>query len=424
MTTDFKASSLARRATSVLSANGFNNAASLVISIVAARVLGLVEFGKLGLAISIASTFSVVINLGLSITLVRFYPSLPDDSDRANFVGSILFWQVGLLIILGLGYQCVDFLVFRPLFPTFRSTHALAFLVVTSGCLLSIWSTVRALEQAKMDFRALNRYTFAYGLLRLTAAGILIGTHTASPSGFLLALYVGPLALLLALGLLSSVRIADLRRMRFDPRSHLRSIRLAMSYSLWVTVSAISYTVLSRLPQFALARKSSEVDLGLYSAALTFMAAFSLLNDAVRTVLLPEVVALNCRETRHAFYREMLRISPAFFLVLGSALSALAVIQYTLLGHAYRSSVPISLVLGVGTIIAIYIGLFNTMIHSYGCPHLDAVTNVCRVGLLSITLAAVPQLTALGAATAFAFILVLGESALALLLIARGKEDG
>ena len=186
-----------------------------------------------------------------------------------------------------------------------------------------------------------------------------------------------------------------------------------------MAISSLSYAALARLPQFALARGAPE-QLGLYSAGLTFLAAFSLMNESLRTILIPEVASLGTGAARNAFRAKLWRWGPIFVVVLFLTMVGAGFVQWKLLGAVYRDSVPVFGVLALATAATIYLGLFNMLVHAHGIPSIDAKVNLGRVAFLAgLLFAARSPLSALWAAVLFGAVLVAGEAVLYVIVLLR-----
>jgi O-antigen/teichoic acid export membrane protein len=400
--------SLPQKVTGILGANAFNNFAAFLITVYAARAFGPEEFGRLALAISFTTMLSLILDFGLSITLVRIYNIETSPDERAGYIRTILGFKVLSLLAL-VPFAFVLQAITTQVLPILSGYGGLVYVAFLSGGLHSIWTTVRAVEQARRDFRSFSRYTFTYGVLRFLGIGTLLLFYEASPISVLGVLYALPLIGLILYSWFSGYRpywsAPAVHACRSSPYSRLKT---AFTYSIWVALSAICFTQLFYLPQFMLARTANETEVGLYGAGLTFVAAFSLVNEALRTVILPDVTALSSSSDRLAFRRRFFRLGPAFFSVALFALGFTAFAQYYLLGGAYIASIPIFIILSLATIVTIYLGIFNLLVHSHGIPRLEATNNLARVAALTLLLLIVPK-TAMSACLTLACVLVVGE---------------
>jgi O-antigen/teichoic acid export membrane protein len=413
--------SLLQKFTGILGANAFNNFAAFLITVYAARAFGPEEFGRLALAISITTILSLILDFGLSITLVRIYNIETSPDERAGYIRTILGFKIlSSLALVPLAFVLQG--ITTQVLPVLSGYGGLVYLAFLSGGLHSIWTSVRAVEQARRDFRSFRRYTFTYGVLRFLGIGTLLLFYEASPTSVLGVLYALPLVGLLLYSWFSGYRSFWSATAGHAYRSSAYSrLKTVFSYGIWVALSAICYTQLFYLPQFMLARAANETEVGIYGAGLTFVAAFSLLNEALRTVILPDVTELRSSSDRLAFRRRYFRLGPAFFSVALFALGFTAFVQYYLLGGAYTASIPIFIILGLATIVTLYLGIFNLLVHSHGVPKLEATNNLARVVALILLLLVVPK-TALSACLTVASVLVVGE--LIVYAMLRFKDAG
>jgi O-antigen/teichoic acid export membrane protein len=412
---------LLQKFTGILGANAFNNFATFLITVYTARALGPEEFGRLALSISITFLLSLILDFGLSITLVRIYNIETSPEERAGYIRTIVGFKIlSLLALVPLAFVLQG--ITTQVLPVLSGYGSLVYLAFLCGGLHSIWTTVRAAEQARRDFRSFRRYTFIYGVLRFLGFGTLLLFYEVSPTSVLAVLYALPPTGLILYSWFSDYRpfwsATAVHACRSSAYSRLKT---AFSYGKWVALSGICYVTLLYIPQFMLARAANETEVGLYGAGLTFVAAFSLVNDALRTVILPDVTALSSSSDRLAFRRRFLRLGPAFFSVALFALGFMAFAQYYLLGGAFTASIPIFIILGLATIVTIYLGIFNLLVHSHGVPKLEAINNLARMAALTLLLLVGPK-TALSACLTSAGVLVVGE--LIVYAILRFKDAG
>jgi O-antigen/teichoic acid export membrane protein len=175
-----------------------------------------------------------------------------------------------------------------------------------------------------------------------------------------------------------------------------------------VAISGTLFSLLPRLPQMAIAQGGTATDLGLFSAALTFLVVFSFMNDALRTVLLPRVSSLQKPEERRRYQERLWRYTPWLLLMMVTVLLGMALLQPILLGDAYRQSVVPFLVLGTGTCALSVLGLYNILMHSYGIPRADALVNFLRLAVLAgLLIFANP--TPVSVSIAYSSVMVVGE---------------
>ena len=412
-------SSFFRTLTGVLGANAFNNLISFLIIMFAARTFGPGDFGKLSMAISITILFSLILDFGLWLTLVRMYNAEASPSKRNALIRAILgFKGIVLLVVVPLSLVLQELTV--VILPIFAGYDLLVYLSFLSGGLLSAWITMRSIEQARRHFRSFERYIVIFGLLKLASFAAMYLSGTLSLIGVFISLYTLPLVGLLGYAWVMNYSAFWKASAHNYQGKYVGLLKQAYSYSVWVGTSVLCYVGLQRLPEFALARASNAKEVGLYGAALALITVLSLMNDALRTIILPDVTALRTSQDRRIFRKRVLRVAPVFFGIATLTLASMALMQYYVLGEAYSASIPVFLILGGSLVFAIYIGIFNTLVHSHGVPKLEATNNLGRIVVLAFLLFLLPK-TAMFMSLAFALVLVAGE--IRVYIVLRNKES-
>jgi O-antigen/teichoic acid export membrane protein len=281
--------------------------------------------------------------------------------------------------------------VLQRAIPPLASQPRLSFWMLVAAATQSVWFTVRALEQAQLRFLRCAIYTVAYGVLRFVPFAAVILFPKATPkmdaTFIFCSLYVWPFGVLLIFPCAHVVR--NFHRIILE-RTHIAMFRSALKYGGWIIASSLVFNFSGRLPQLELAWKRVSLDLGYYSAALTFVSGLYMLNDAVRAVLTPMASGILTRDGRLAFRRRVWRLLPIYWLCTGGGMLALAVLQDWILGGKYSRAMPVFLIVGTSTIGSTSLGFVNTLIHSHGAPQLDFSANLLRLTALGIGFLFVP----------------------------------
>lgn len=404
----------------LLSANTLNNAVAFAALLVAARLMPLSDYGVLGLAVALVVLTATVTDFGSSVALVRRVNASGTDPRIAG--AALLRWKLAAgfgLVVLALALPADAVARVLPLLAPADGTLLVA--MISAG-LLGLWTSLRALEQAREDFEAMRRDAAACAVLRAGAFTLLLTFGTLTPEAVLACLYVVPL------GALVAVRAAALLgagRSGPDPRNDTgeRALRggtesatpSLLHYSAWIGLSSLCFIALTRAPLFALSADEQGDALGLFTAALTLALAFGQLGDGLRAVLLPRSSRARHAGQRQAIRRELWRRAGPLF-ALAAGLLVLLVLAYpTLLGDAHARGAPLLLVIGLATLATAYFGLHNTLLHAHGRPQLDAAVNLVRLALLAGLLAALPP-DPFAIALAYAATLTGGEALLYLLV--------
>lgn len=392
----------------ILGANTFNNFASFIITIIVARVFSPEEFGQFALATAITTNLSSILDFGTNVAIVRLYNVENDQTYKIALFKVIHKWNIGLLIFISIVFYPMG-LFFIHIFSIFKEAALLVYLAIISAGLLNVWSTTRAIEQSKKNFKSFQSYTFTYAFLRLFTLGFFVITRSINLTSIYLSLYILPLATLI----IFITIVKYLNRPRNINNNHVnewRILRSILSYGFWIGLGNILFTILFQIPQFILARTASADEVGFYGAGYTFLPIFLLTNDAIRTIILPDISAIKDIKARQEFRKRLWKLCPIFFTIMFIILLAISFIQYFILGKSYHSSVPVFLALGGSTIIVMFLGYSNTLIHSLAIPHLVAMINFGRVVMFMLVTLLIPK-NALYMSLSLATVLIVGEVA-------------
>ncbi|WP_082053399.1 lipopolysaccharide biosynthesis protein [Gordoniibacillus kamchatkensis] len=296
----------------VFSSNVFNNVSSLITTTIAAVTFGPKEFGNFGIGVSVTLVTSMLLDFGLNTSLIRFYNAEINES-KEKLITTILSIKVLILFFVSLSSFFISEGI-TLIYPVIKGAKSFILAGLLSGGLLNIWSTIRSIEQAKSDFTNYRRYTFYYGWARLLISTVLYLMGNFSLIHLFISLYIGPLILVFVIWTMSQ---KDLRRIVHFNKDlfQLHIFRKVLTYGYPIAISVICYSLLSRLPQFVLMKSSSPLEVGIYSAALSYITVFILFNDTLRTILLPSVVSLNSQQERSNYRKRLIKTTPVFFCV-------------------------------------------------------------------------------------------------------------
>ncbi|MEM4675577.1 MAG: lipopolysaccharide biosynthesis protein [Nitrososphaerota archaeon] len=408
---------------SVTGATVANNMAGFVAQMLGAKVLGPEEFGVFSLAFSVATLTAAIGDFGLNLTMIRLFNKYTGMPERQNILlGSVLGFKVLLFGFLALGSLLLGRFLALWLGIGPGATLLFAVALITGG-LLFLWTYLEAYLQSHRLFMRLAGYLIAYAALRL---GFLAVAHVFSPQQaliWLVATYTGPVLLLLVFGVLPKAsKLLSSALVR--PRQSLAFFKEALNYSKWVALSGIAYIAMPYVVKFVLATRASLGEVGIFSAGLTFTAAFTTLNTAVRAVLFPKVTAIEGQERTKEYLKRLGKIAPYYATVAAVGIAMLALLQGFVLGQAYRAAMPVFLVTASSAAITIFLGLGTMLVHTMMKPWIEAEVNALR--FLTVTFIAylvAPVLGALGIALAYSLTLVAGEAGIFCYILLKQKKN-
>ena len=210
------------------------------------------------------------------------------------------------------------------------------------GGLHSIWTTVRAVEQARRDFRSFRRYTFTYGVLRFLGFGTFLLFYEASPTSVLAVLYALPviIGLILTVGLAATAVLVSHYGLCAQEQ---RLQQIENGVLLWHLGGPLGDMLRNTFQCTAVyAGAHGERNRSRPLRCGSFVAAFSLVNEALRTVILPDVTALSSSSDRLAFRWCFFRLGPAFLSVALFALESVMNFSSETIAsrHGYSKTIP------------------------------------------------------------------------------------
>ncbi|MBE0432871.1 oligosaccharide flippase family protein [candidate division WOR-3 bacterium] len=395
----------------LLCANVVNNIVTFAVNVLLAKSVGPEKFGIFSLAVSLMLMVHFIFDIGLNLTLVRFYNIYQKDRGYQQLLlTSLLVLRFAILAFLLIGSFIVAPVLTR-MFDLPPMYSPLVVIAIVTGGVLTLWVYFQSYMQARGKFMRLSSHILGYAGLRILFL-VLLFFSAADPSDLTLtlaALYSLPAVIIVLISIVPvCFRVLDLRSLfRQNIISPLKEV---LKYSKWVALASISYNLILRAIQFVLALRTSTYELGILSAGFVFTVAFSTLNMAIRAVFFPHVTAFEKIGDMKAYYAQIKAIGPYYVFFAVISIGLLALVQVTLLGHEYTKALPVFLITAGAFSLVIFLGLWSMMVHTFMHPEIDAIVNIVRL-VAACVLAYVlsPRFGAVGGAFAYALPLVLGE---------------
>lgn len=395
---------------SVTGATVANNLVGFVVQISAARVLGREGFGIFSLAFSVSTLTGAIGDFGFNLAMIRLfnkYKAMPERQTR--LLGSVLGFKVLLFGLLALTSWMFGELLALWLGVGPGASLLFAVALITGG-LLFFWTYLEAYLQSHRLFTRLAGYIMAYAGLRLGFWGVAYGFFPQQELTWLMATYTGPVLLLIMFGVLPKA-CSLLPSALVHPRETVTIFKEGLNYSKWVALSGIAYLAMPYVVRFALATRASLEEVGIFSAGMTFTTAFTTLNTAVRSVLFPQVTALEGPEQIQGYLKRLGRIAPCYAAVAIPGIAVLGLLQWFVLGEEYRAAMPVFLVSASSLAVVIFLGLGTMLVHTFMQPWIDTKVNFLRfLMVIFFTYLVASMHGAFGVALAYSFTLLAGEA--------------
>ncbi len=324
----------------LLSGNLVKLAFGFLASALTYRALAPANAGRFAIVMSLVSLFSFVAEFGFRDAAVNYIAGAATPAEaqaiaRSFLMAKLVFGTLAAALLAGLAGWIVNGWYAGAVQPGLLRLAALALL--TGGLL----NYVQTLLEARQTFGPLSLISMAQALLRAGIIGALFLTGRLALWP-LVGIEVGlPLALLavgqrslppeLRPGLLASFGTHFGRLWRF---------------SRWIAVAAIASTIFLSLDVVLLGHFRPAAEVGLYGAALAFLAKFEVVQNAVLTSSFPEACAYRAKADLRAYVFRTLRLtglmSAGFLLVLPIA----ALLLTVLYGAAYAgATLPFAILL-------------------------------------------------------------------------------
>lgn len=385
--------SLTRSFLTVFGSGLIVNATTFAILAAAPIVLEVEEFARLSLAVAGTLFLVTLFDLGLGVSSTRHFSTTKDPAFLSLSIRARL-----TLCLIG-GAPAGVAMAWPPMQP-----YAI---IVVAAVALNLWTGLRTADQAREDFASFARANFAFAAARLTFAGTAL--VSGSWVGVMLGLFVVPVCLI---GLLKFREIVSLSAP--DPRPVAGA---TLRYAGFVFVSAVSFAALTALPAAVAGIRLDPIAIGTLGLAATFVGPISLLNYALRLILLPKVSA-NFGPLRPVLKPGHLALALLSFCVCVGGAAGVGEVLYS--DRYPDAALVVGLMVG-GALATTTLGLFNMDIHRLGAPGLEAAVNVGRVVFTAPAMWFAGTSTVALAGTANAF-LVLGEGVLLLAILRRNAR--
>lgn len=386
-----------------------NNLVSFIIQIAAAHLLGPQDFGTLSLAISIAFLTGTIGELGLGVASIRLFNKYQSDCEvQQALLSSVLILKASIFVIL-ISISLPLGKILSRSFSIEGFDHVLFAVAFITGGLLLFWNYLQTLFQCYRDFNKLAIYLLFYSGLRVFLLPVVYIALGGEPITWLLVIYTIPTAILFGGGLI--LRSDNSAIFPMAPlQAIIASLKEILLYGRWVALSTIAYTSMPYVVRIILAAYATVEDVGIFSAGMTFTMVFITLNTAIRSVLFPRVTSFEGQDRMRMYLTRLRKIAPCYFAVAIVVIIGLALLQWLILGYAYRAAMPIFMITACVFACTVFLGLGTMLLHTMMVPQIDSWVNVVRLGfMLVMAFVLIPSFHALGAAIAYVVPILAGE---------------
>jgi O-antigen/teichoic acid export membrane protein len=387
----------------VLFGSGFSRGLAFFNSIIIARLLGPVDFGKFSIFF-IISVLTWLFAQSFDSTYVRFAGVINSSKAKNEFLKISIFLKlIYFLFVLIISFPLASFLAKYFFHKT--EIKSLLILAMISGVFQSFLMTIASIFQEKEKF---TTFSILYSFYTVTIFVLLIVFYF-SMVGFslngVIAIHFGTSIVigLISLYLLFNKKIKQLFPLNRD------SLRDSFSLGKWILgVTVLSY-IFPRLDFLFLGRYSGFNSLGIYSVAQQIIMFISVMTGSLSNVFLPKASrALESPSAFKIFKKEALLISSIinfFVCLLGVFATFLIKLLY---GEQYILASSITRILLIGWFAAIIYLPFSALYYVLNDSLTRFILEITKFVIASLLLYfLVPTKGMIGAAMAISLTLIL-----------------
>ena len=246
----------------------------MAVVVIAARRLGVTNFGLLAFASAFTEIFGVVVAFGFDTLIIREVAR--DESRASRMMGDVFILQA-ILAALSFLAMVIALHVLGAEEPKLRLTYIVGLSTILNSCLATLNSFFRARQS--VEYEAMVRFSFSAVRAVLVSAILLLGYGVLTYATAEFVTYV--ICLLLCLYLLQ--RQVARPSFRMEPQVWLSTFRGALPFALMASV-IILYV---RADTVILSLLRGDEVTGLYSAATKFLSLFAFVPTSVIGAVLP-----------------------------------------------------------------------------------------------------------------------------------------
>lgn len=315
----------------------FGSIVGFIGSLLVARTLGPAQFGIVTAYNSIILTAAGLTEFGLSTGLIRYATPLlkENKSSEARQYFKFIFWAEiasGILVLL-VGFA-ISGLIRRWLGGNLPET--LVYVAIVAASISSASAYIGAALNAHKMFWRNAMVLIIVNSIKLTSVLLLAFAHLLSLHA-VIGLYFGLTIVLAIIGMFVTPKDYLGRNRGADYRTVTRNI---FHFSGWLTLTYLLSSVSGRLDFFYLYHIKGPHAAGVYSAALQFSIAFSLLIGTLSTVVTPYVSERVDYKDKIAFLRKAIPLAGLCGLAVMASMFILPYVILLLFGAKYAAAIP------------------------------------------------------------------------------------
>jgi O-antigen/teichoic acid export membrane protein len=247
-------------------------------NIIAARMLGPMEYGRYTLIQSVAAFLGISMIMGYHTTITKFLPENPDEASRSKTISSVY-----ILTFLFTLATVLAALAFMPqLSGIFNMTPEFLLLAVMFAVVYTFYTLTTNTLRGMLQMKLYSLFQVAYAALVLVIFLIMMASGPLTYQSILLPVFI-------AYGI-TGLAIFWLIRKYLALKLDLSWIAHLTHYSLYCVVGAVAFTIYSNIDKILININLTPTDLGIYGAYyIATINVVSIITTCFITVFFPTI---------------------------------------------------------------------------------------------------------------------------------------
>ncbi|AQT68326.1 O-antigen translocase [Anaerohalosphaera lusitana] len=326
----------------------------LVSLILAARILGQEEYGRVGIVRSTIGTFMIFASFSMSITTTKFIAQYRNTSK--SHISGIVFWSLLVVVVAG-SLVTLALIGLSPFIASqFINDLSISPMLKLAACILFLVALEGVLQGVLAGYESFGKIALANTVSGITGlVGIILLAQLLGGLGVILGLLLRMAVQVMALGALvfRELRVQGIRPAPIHKRE---SFKMLFSFGLPAFLGGIVPSIAFWASAVLLTREAGYEQMAIFDAANQFRAGILTLHSAAGMILLP--VFSNMFEKEKSRYErvigKVLTINIVLAGMIFAGIAALSPFLMGLFGEKYALSwhvlvfIALTAALGIG----------------------------------------------------------------------------
>jgi len=379
----------------------YEYAGRFLFGLLLARFMGAEQYGVYGLANTVVTVLVAIAVLGLDVSLMHYIPIFRNRGDDKSLRGMML---LGLLIPLLAGSACgIALLNFADPIAHFLDEPEIVPVLPIAALAIPLTTMLYTAASATVGFKQIRYRVIAQEITWTSAKLILVIPAALIGLNVVKAMAVHTLGAMIA-GLLSFYFLCRLFPFAHSLKAARVNLKQVFGFSIPVYLSQLLEIVGWHLQIVLLSIMSNAISIGVFLAAFRISVIGNLFFFSIRTVVMPYVSDLYCREEWKDLghlYQTVTKWTFSLYLPLFCIILLFSQEILAFFGKSFVAGASTLLFLATANLIMASTGISWVMVTMSGRPWLNTFNSVLLLGLaLGLCVLFIPGMGSAGAALA------------------------